>query len=1450
MAPTMAAEPSTNVCLNHKVRKTESVASSSSSSSESGLSSASGKALLTLSKPELDRLIAENMTSVLKTLKKRKHAKKHARLRQAAVEEAVPEDGDTMAGKEEHKASTTSEERSVARKEKKDTNSHKASKPKQKTQTQANGVAEAGKKSTMHSLKEVQPDAKNESTVATNTTTGGDANCTLPAEKLGKENKTINAFQLMMTARSKCIGSNSPGRELEARELSPSQQQEREKKAKRNLQLQEWAEKKGSAKRRLQEEAEDEYIDNQLKKRAKRLKKLIGNLSAELEETTPDTQQKQHELKVLDAPDEPINESNKPVSRKGKSVDSPATPRGTLLEEIKPSGRKARGRPTKNALPPAVETPEPEPVAQAENVSTDPFLEQLSSPRKKKDSLLGYFAKLTPETRKPNDSPTTTKRKKHPTPPSTANSTVAPGAIVTITDDDDDDNDGEKNIIGTPPSTGRPKRSCANRIKDYSAFESYSPAKEEQKPPTKKPPIVTPLKIINVQSPNAMKVVKSPSMRMFASSGAVDGASIKNGKAPSANEYPTTPKSVKLAPLFVRSGKPPPPDPEKARARHLFLMSGMPEKMRQEIEKRAAYEDFVLNESPVFPLVSHVRQEEALSVQQAATNFNRSCIKVRPAACGESSPVTSIKGGKSRKIRYGMFTECSMYDYEDALDRCVEPIELEAEEVERNGTELPEVQNVTDIVRDYKQRYPHFPVFRCYKQFRAIYKEHQQQQQQLMRQCGEEAIKATESDGIFQADESIEIIEPTLGFRNGEMLFTEKYKPQDTKQILINFPPANLLSQFLSLWQQPSQQAQDEGGSRRCHGDYFFSNGDDDFELSNGSSASVSSTTAGSGICNHIVLVGPPGCGKTCNVYAVANELNFNVLEINASSRRKGKIILQELLEATQSHLVRQKPKERSNSTDGFLQNGGGTRPKGVAGKKNGLTSAVFRCLERRSSFSETNGTSGAKKLSLILIEDADIVFEQDDGFLGAINQLIATSKRPIVLTTTNPSCAHMARYMTRNNVIQYVAPGIGNVAKLLSLLALVERIPIDQHDLGRLYAYNRKDMRKTLNELQFFVQSGGDMPRFSERCGQDQEFRALALETASDNDPLNQTREDEEGEQMDEKRSQTAASKGRAGRKKTPADPEWLRKQHHVTLYDLFTRNQNEQMVLHIPLDFNALWCNMELVLRMAQDVTSTPSAVVSRAKKPKALTPSGTGKRGKRGSSATVRQPSCSPKSPPDVVLCEKLSFLYENISRAEAGWGMTQRNRIRYGKDIQDEQQQQQLANELGHALVEGSWIDWFSRRRDGDEQQQKMQKGAAAGVAYGTVKAYDALRKLEQEPRQTIASYIGVSGVRSRVTACDYEPMLRQICRHERDRSSLERRGSRFYHYLRNFTPLSGVSSSLQQHQQTLPFLTPMGPKPAGNGFSVDHFDALSHCLEERSVATVAASPENPEHGPTD
>ena len=83
-----------------------------------------------------------------------------------------------------------------------------------------------------------------------------------------KSTKVTNAFEVMMNARNKSIGSNTPGKD------SPSPVIDKESaavNAKRKIKLHEWAEQKGGAKRKLEEEARAAYVEEKLEQRAKRL---------------------------------------------------------------------------------------------------------------------------------------------------------------------------------------------------------------------------------------------------------------------------------------------------------------------------------------------------------------------------------------------------------------------------------------------------------------------------------------------------------------------------------------------------------------------------------------------------------------------------------------------------------------------------------------------------------------------------------------------------------------------------------------------------------------------------------------------------------------------------------------------------------------------------------------------------------------------------------------------------------------------------------------------------------------------------------------------------------------------------------------------------------------------------------------------------------------------------
>jgi hypothetical protein len=146
------------------------------------------------------------------------------------------------------------------------------------------------------------------------------------------------------------------------------------------------------------------------------------------------------------------------------------------------------------------------------------------------------------------------------------------------------------------------------------------------------------------------------------------------------------------------------------------------------------------------------------------------------------------------------------------------------------------------------------------------------------------------------------------------------------------------------------------------------------------------------------------------------------VLEVNASSRRTGKRILKELEEATKSHRIK-KSKHKSP-------------------------------FER---ITNENKTSKISQNSLIFLEDIDLIFEEDEGFVSAVYQLASNTKRPIVMTCRD-TCPHLNKMAPQQNKVYFHKVNGNRVSVLLELISLAEtgyrlpRICLAVSNLFKLY--------------------------------------------------------------------------------------------------------------------------------------------------------------------------------------------------------------------------------------------------------------------------------------------------------------------------------------------------------------------------------------------------------------
>jgi len=162
-----------------------------------------------------------------------------------------------------------------------------------------------------------------------------------------------------------------------------------------------------------------------------------------------------------------------------------------------------------------------------------------------------------------------------------------------------------------------------------------------------------------------------------------------------------------------------------------------------------------------------------------------------------------------------------------------------------------------------------------------------------------------------------------------------------------------------------------------------------------------------------LLLYGPPGVGKTSSVYAVANDLNYEVLEINASDQRNARTIHQKLDEA-------------------------------IKGK-------VF-----------------FKKGRIILVDEVDGVSGfQDKGGISAIIKIISESKWPVILTANDPWDPKLKNLRNVVEMIEFKKLTTNQVYFALKKISMAEKIDVDDNVLKVLAERSSGDLRSAINDLQ-----------------------------------------------------------------------------------------------------------------------------------------------------------------------------------------------------------------------------------------------------------------------------------------------------------------------------------------------------------------------------------------------
>lgn len=161
------------------------------------------------------------------------------------------------------------------------------------------------------------------------------------------------------------------------------------------------------------------------------------------------------------------------------------------------------------------------------------------------------------------------------------------------------------------------------------------------------------------------------------------------------------------------------------------------------------------------------------------------------------------------------------------------------------------------------------------------------------------------------------------------------------------------------------------------------------------------------------LIHGKTGSGKTCSVYALAKELNLEVLEVNSSDVRN---------------------KEKINSIVGHSS-------------------------KQMSLFN---------KKKLLLIDDIDALSgRKDRGCIQALAKIVSESKFPIVLTAENPYERKLSGLRRKCRVIEFSTLSYPSVFNILKKICKDEKIKYDEAVLKDLARRSGGDARAAINDLQ-----------------------------------------------------------------------------------------------------------------------------------------------------------------------------------------------------------------------------------------------------------------------------------------------------------------------------------------------------------------------------------------------